>query len=48
MDDDEDYALDVWAGVVPLRTERGALEPDERLRDGIPVSPSVAAWASGA
>lgn len=46
VDDDEDYNLDVWAGVVPLQTIRGALEPDERLRDGIPVSPSVAAYVA--
>src|SRR5215218_1140500 len=33
VDDDEDYALDTWAGVVPLRTT--ALEPaaDPLLRD---------------
>jgi uncharacterized protein len=48
VDDDEDYALDVWAGVVPLRVTQGAIEPDERLREGITVSPSVAAWAGGA
>lgn len=34
-DDEEDYALDVWAGVVPLDTRTGAPEPDERLRPGI-------------
>jgi nitroimidazol reductase NimA-like FMN-containing flavoprotein (pyridoxamine 5'-phosphate oxidase superfamily) len=35
VDDDEDYALDTWAGVVPLRTVAGAPEPDPRLRSGI-------------
>ncbi|WP_445152334.1 pyridoxamine 5'-phosphate oxidase family protein [Baekduia sp. Peel2402] len=44
VDDDEDYDLDVWAGVVPLRVTQGAIEPDVRLREGVSVSPSVAAW----
>lgn len=46
VDDDEDYALDVWAGVVPLTLERGTPEPDARLRDGIAPSASVEAWAA--
>jgi nitroimidazol reductase NimA-like FMN-containing flavoprotein (pyridoxamine 5'-phosphate oxidase superfamily) len=37
VDDDEDYALDAWAGVVPLRTVPGAPEPDPRLRSGIEI-----------
>lgn len=45
VDDDEDYALDVWAGVVPLAVTPGAPQPDARLRDGIVLSPSVATWA---
>jgi nitroimidazol reductase NimA-like FMN-containing flavoprotein (pyridoxamine 5'-phosphate oxidase superfamily) len=36
IDDDEDYALDVWAGVVPLRLQPSPAEPDPQLRDGIP------------
>jgi uncharacterized protein len=36
IDDDEDYELDVWAGVVPLRLTRSPAEPDPQLRDGIP------------
>jgi uncharacterized protein len=36
IDDDEDYALDVWAGVVPLRLTPSAAVPDPVLRDGIP------------
>jgi hypothetical protein len=35
IDDDEDHALDTWAGVVPMRTEMLAPVPDELLRDGI-------------
>jgi nitroimidazol reductase NimA-like FMN-containing flavoprotein (pyridoxamine 5'-phosphate oxidase superfamily) len=35
VDDDEDHALDVWAGVLPLRTSAGEPEPDPALRAGI-------------
>jgi len=35
VDDDEDYELDAWAGVVPLSVVAGAPEPDPQLRDGI-------------
>jgi nitroimidazol reductase NimA-like FMN-containing flavoprotein (pyridoxamine 5'-phosphate oxidase superfamily) len=35
LDDEEDYALGTWAGVIPLVTEARAPEPDARLRDGI-------------
>ncbi|MBV8715430.1 MAG: pyridoxamine 5'-phosphate oxidase family protein [Chloroflexi bacterium] len=35
VDDDEDYELDVWAGVVPLALEAGAPIVDERLKDGV-------------
>ncbi len=43
-DDEEDYALDCWAGVLPLRLSAGTPLPDPRLRPGIPVPPSVAAY----
>jgi nitroimidazol reductase NimA-like FMN-containing flavoprotein (pyridoxamine 5'-phosphate oxidase superfamily) len=36
IDDDEDYELDAWAGVVPLRLTPSAAVPDPRLREGIP------------
>jgi nitroimidazol reductase NimA-like FMN-containing flavoprotein (pyridoxamine 5'-phosphate oxidase superfamily) len=45
VDDDEDYDLDVWAGVVPLALTPGAPQPDARLRAGIAPSPSLSAWA---
>jgi nitroimidazol reductase NimA-like FMN-containing flavoprotein (pyridoxamine 5'-phosphate oxidase superfamily) len=41
VDDEEDYALDVWAGVVPLSLAAGEPVADVRLRDGIELSPSV-------
>ena len=34
-DDPEDYATDVWAGVVPVTTAFGDPEPDAALRPGI-------------
>ena len=40
-DDEEDYALDVWAGVVPLALRAGTPDADPLLRAGIPVSASV-------
>lgn len=36
-DDEEDYALDVWAGVQPLKLTRLALEPDPLLKAGVSV-----------
>ncbi len=46
VDDEEDYALDTWAGVIPLRTVAGEPIPDERLPKGVPPSPAARAWAA--
>jgi nitroimidazol reductase NimA-like FMN-containing flavoprotein (pyridoxamine 5'-phosphate oxidase superfamily) len=35
-DDEEDYALDVWAGVLPVTQSFGVPVPDPLLRSGIP------------
>lgn len=37
IDDDEDYDMNVWAGVVPLKIERKELLPDARLKSGVSV-----------
>jgi len=37
LDDEEDYASDIWAGVVPLRLERLAVTPDPLLKQGVEV-----------
>ena len=37
VDDEEDYSLPVWAGVLPLKQIPGAPVPDERLKTGTPV-----------
>jgi nitroimidazol reductase NimA-like FMN-containing flavoprotein (pyridoxamine 5'-phosphate oxidase superfamily) len=39
VDDEEDYALDVWAGVIPLTLTAGTPVDDPRLTPGI-VAPS--------
>jgi len=35
-DDEEDYALDIWAGVVPIRSVIGEPEDDPKLKAGVP------------
>lgn len=35
VDDDEDYAMNVWAGVVPLNIARQKPVPDPKLKEGI-------------
>ena len=37
LDDEEDYAMDVWAGVIPLRLVAGEPINDPRLPEGIQV-----------
>lgn len=44
QDDEEDYALGAWAGVIPLRTEAGAPTPDPLLRAGIELPSYVSAY----
>ena len=35
VDNEEDYALDVWAGVIPLKLRADAPKNDARLKNGI-------------
>jgi nitroimidazol reductase NimA-like FMN-containing flavoprotein (pyridoxamine 5'-phosphate oxidase superfamily) len=44
VDDEEDLALDVWAGVLPLHTVAGRPIDDEQLRPGIAVPANIAGW----
>jgi len=44
LDDEEDYALPVWAGVLRLKLEARTLEPDPRLRDGSVVPDYVSRY----
>ena len=34
VDDEEDYAADCWAGIVPITPHIGAVVPDPRLKPG--------------
>jgi uncharacterized protein len=44
-DDEEDYALPVWAGVIPLANRPGEPIPDPRLGAGIPLPDAIAGYA---
>jgi nitroimidazol reductase NimA-like FMN-containing flavoprotein (pyridoxamine 5'-phosphate oxidase superfamily) len=46
VDDEEDYALDTWAGVIPLSTVAGEPIPDERLSNDVSPSPAARAWVA--
>ena len=49
VDAEEDYALPLWAGVVPLKLQPQAAIADTRVRQGTPISDSVATYVkSGA
>lgn len=37
FDDEEDCAMDVWAGVIPLNLAAGKPIADERLKSGIEI-----------
>lgn len=42
-DDDEDYEIPIWAGVLPVVTTIGTAEDDDRLLPGVEVSDAVRA-----
>ena len=46
VDDEEDYVLDTWAGVIPVSTVAGEPIPDERLPEGVAPSPAARAWVA--
>ncbi len=47
VDDEEDYALPVWAGTVPIGDVYGAPEPCPRLAEGTPLPEHVTALGTG-
>lgn len=47
IDDDEDYAHPVWAGVVPIRQQVLAPEPDPRNAPGVEMPPEVLSFRLG-
>jgi nitroimidazol reductase NimA-like FMN-containing flavoprotein (pyridoxamine 5'-phosphate oxidase superfamily) len=44
VDDEEDYALATWAGVLPLRTVAGAAVGDDRLLPGLEPPAAPPRW----
>jgi nitroimidazol reductase NimA-like FMN-containing flavoprotein (pyridoxamine 5'-phosphate oxidase superfamily) len=47
QDDEEDYALEVWAGVIPLSLSAGVPIADERLAAGTSIPPHVSGYRRG-
>ncbi|MEM9426443.1 MAG: pyridoxamine 5'-phosphate oxidase family protein [Pseudomonadota bacterium] len=47
VDEEADYDLPIWAGVLPVRTKIGAPEPDPRNCEGVPVPEHVSSFAFG-
>lgn len=41
VDDDEDYALPIWAGVIPIRHTFGSPQDDGRVLEGVDVPESI-------
>lgn len=37
VDDEEDYKLDIWAGVLPLKLQKQSLVPDPSLKSGVNI-----------
>ncbi len=46
VDDEPDYALPVWAGVIPIKQVFGKAIPDERLAPGTPWPAHLAPFAN--
>lgn len=46
-DDEEDFALPIWAGVIPVRTVLGAVETCPRLVDGVGPPATLNLFADG-
>jgi nitroimidazol reductase NimA-like FMN-containing flavoprotein (pyridoxamine 5'-phosphate oxidase superfamily) len=47
VDDEEDYGLPIWAGVIPMEIIPGAPIPDDRLLPGVKVPTNVARYRGG-
>jgi len=46
-DDDEDYALPIWAGVLPISVAIGTAEPDPKNLPGVAMPEHVRSFALG-
>ena len=47
VDDEGDYSLDCWAGVIPIEARVGSAISDERLKPGIPLLDGLRHWLDG-
>lgn len=47
-DDEEDYALDIWAGIIPISQVVGAVENDPRLNSGVALPEHLRRFKDGA
>jgi hypothetical protein len=47
VDDEEDYGLPIWAGVINLHAVAGPIESDPRLIAGVPVPEDILPYSSG-
>ena len=47
IDDEQDYALSCWAGVLPLAAAAGPPRADPRLAAGIPIPEYLKGWKLG-
>ncbi len=47
-DEEEDYELPIWAGLLPLDLEASAPEPDPQLAGDLPVPAHVSGWRRSA
>ena len=45
VDNEEDYALPIWAGVVPLKLQAGEPIPDPKLQPAIAIAQSVSNYS---
>ncbi len=45
VDDEQDYELAVWAGVIPILSQAAEPQPDARLAPGTPLSPAADGYA---
>jgi uncharacterized protein len=46
-DDEEDYALPIWAGVIPLRSVAGEIVPCPRLMPGVAMPEHIGGYRPG-
>lgn len=47
VDDTEDYALPIWAGILPLHSQWGTPVPDDRVLPGVETPEAISAFPQG-